>query len=166
MCGGLTESRVTIATKSHVDILHLITIVFFYNFFMLLYQVTDSTNSVNHQSCLTEREQYLIQGVYYFNKQHKASLGRNSWLFPRQKPLLPTCPSLVQKNKALMNSMHLLQLFSRRFKHRAAWNYRAGFSQQDDTLYVRPTMSEWIRSSASCTSRSCCVSSLVVSRRC
>lgn len=165
MCGGVTESRVTIATKSHVD--------FAFNHYCFLLQFFHATLSGDRQHELCRslilsdwKGAILIQVVYYFNKQNKASLGRNSWLFPRQRPLLPTCSSLVQKNKALMNTMHLLQLFSRWFKHRAAWNYRAGFSQQDDTLYVHPAMSEWIRSSASCTSRSCCVSSLVVSRRC
>lgn len=38
--------------------------------------------------------------------------------------------------KGLMNGMHLLQLFSSRFKHRAALNYRAGFSRQGERLYV------------------------------
>lgn len=38
--------------------------------------------------------------------------------------------------KRLMNRMHLLQLFSSQFKHRAALNDRAGFSRQADRLYV------------------------------
>lgn len=38
--------------------------------------------------------------------------------------------------KGLMNRMHLPQLFRSRFKHREALNYRAGFSRQDERLYV------------------------------
>lgn len=119
---------------SHVHILHSIA----------LFHAELSGNRQHKSVFLTNPLSLKGRNIQYrlfitsTNKTERV-LGAVVHFFPDRSHYCRHVHGLLNKGpfyKGLMNGMHLVQLFSSRFKHRAALNYRAGFSRQDQRLYV------------------------------